>query len=138
MNARRLAQYAATVLGKPFVWGLTDCVSLVRFAILQSHGEDPWIGQDWYESQTGAYRLATKIGSAPVYLQQYGWTERPLADMQAGDVVIQPIITCERLPHFGIAISKGRYITSHESTGVCSRSMTEAVGAAYILRAADV
>lgn len=81
---QRLARWVRTQRGRPFEWGETDCVSLVRGAVAIVRGETPWRlaggasrAEGWYTTVRGAREayaatggvervLCDDIGAAPV------------------------------------------------------------------------
>ena len=88
----KLAGFADSVLGKPFVWGETDCVSICRGALETMYDEDiiaPHFDAT-YSTKIGAARVFGKIGSMATVAEQAGAREvRP--DMSVdGDVMLFP------------------------------------------------
>jgi hypothetical protein len=82
-----LAIWAAQQIGKPFVWGETDCGALVRVAHRVMYNEDLWPQLPPYRSRFGALRVLAR-GSVRERLLASGATEYRLPFAQSGDVVI--------------------------------------------------
>ena len=81
----RLVTWAERVRGQPFVWGETDCGSLVKQAYKIITGKRcPW---PYYKGKTAAMRAMTKVGGIPAALEKVA---KPVGRgfAQSGDVVL--------------------------------------------------
>jgi len=88
----KLAGFADSVLGKPFVWGETDCVSICRGALETMYGEDiiaPHF-DGTYSTKTGAARAFSKVGSLSAIAEQAGAKEVRHNMSVDGDVMVFP------------------------------------------------
>lgn len=87
-----LVLLAKRLIGADFVWGETDCVSVVRKALVAMYGEDiaaPHIGVT-YTTKTGAVRAFNKIGSVVGIIEDTGGVEIPLCRARDGDIIVFP------------------------------------------------
>jgi hypothetical protein len=87
-----LGALAREVLGQPFEWGVTDCVTIARRAIEAQFGEDitaPHIDVT-YTTKTGAVRAHNKIGSMADVALAAGAAEIPVEQTRDGDIMIFP------------------------------------------------
>lgn len=86
----RLMQYAAAQQGQPFVWGQTDCGSLVRGALPALYAEDPLAGWPGYHTVRAAQRIRAQCGGVAAVLRQLGATPIAPGFATAGDVACCP------------------------------------------------
>jgi len=84
----RLIAWSAEQVGKPFVWGETDCASLVRAALMECFGKDV-TGVPTWRSKRGAANVLKKYPPLEV-LGWLGAEKRTVAFARAGDVVSLP------------------------------------------------
>lgn len=82
-----LAQWARSIAGSPFVWGETDCGSLVRYSLKAVHGRDMLAREPKYKTLLGAKRAAAKTTVASA-LESVGANRLPWSVAQAGDVAL--------------------------------------------------
>jgi hypothetical protein len=88
----RLVELANEVLGKPFVWGETDCASVARRAVAVMYEDDP-VAQHikvTYTTKVGAARAFKKIGSMIDILLAAGAKEVRPDLTQDGDIMVFP------------------------------------------------
>ncbi len=64
-----LFRWADKVVGRPFVWGETDCATLVRAAHVVMYGTDVF-GWPTYRSKLGATKARKKVGGILPALQR--------------------------------------------------------------------
>lgn len=89
---RRLVEFAATVVGRPFKWGQTDCASIVRRGLTQVFSQDVWKGHvgEW-KTKRGALGVsgrtepqeALRASGAVEVGKHYAWS----GDVALGDSV---------------------------------------------------
>lgn len=86
----QLMTWAGAQCGRPYVWGETDCASLVRAATRQMYGVDVFAGlvPEW-RSQREAVRARRQVGGIGGALALAGAVPRVLAFVQAGDVWVR-------------------------------------------------
>lgn len=84
----KLVEYALSLQGQPFVWGQTDCASIVRGAMRAMYGEDLWSEGYDYTSLLEAKRLLEVSGGVAMQLSLLGAEEVPRGFLQQGDVVV--------------------------------------------------
>jgi hypothetical protein len=85
-----LGNLARELIGQPFVWGETDCVSIVRKATIAMYGEDiakPYIDVT-YKTKIGAVRAFKKIGTIGNIIEKVGCREVPLHLTRDGDFLL--------------------------------------------------
>ena len=88
----KLGELAREVIGKEFVWGETDCVSVFRRALVAMYGEDiaaPYIDAT-YTTKTGAIRAFKKVGPYEDILLALGAREVLPQCTRDGDVAVFP------------------------------------------------
>lgn len=111
MNARqRAVAVARETLGEDYVWGETDCASLVRRAI----GAGPrWSGL------REALRVDRATGGAPSWLERAGFGAVPATLARPGDVVTWPPLERSPFRSFcGVMVGPSRVLTSTPEDGV--------------------
>src|SRR3970040_964587 len=86
----RLHAWGTAQVGKPFVWGETDCGSLSRKALEMMFGVDIMpvlpVYNSWSEAVVAKHQVA-RFGS---FLTKLGALEGEPAFMRAGDIVVAP------------------------------------------------
>jgi hypothetical protein len=114
-----LSRFARRVVGEPYVWGRTDCATIVRYALRVIYGDqlelywpEQWTGRieaarafhdmggDWYK----AFR---RIGFSPV--DRGKWPQ--------GAVVTKSVVGRRPLGMLGI-VTMRQVLTSYEGSGV--------------------
>ena len=82
----RLFAWADRMVGRPFVWGKTDCGYIIRTAHEVMHGEDVF-GWPKYASKRGAVSARKKVGDIPNALRK-ACTEVGRRFARSGDIVL--------------------------------------------------
>lgn len=80
--------WAAEVVGKPYVWGSTDCGSLVRSALVAMYGQD--VTGIEYATKAEALRVHAETGGVEAVLRGIGATDVDIRFAQQGDILIEP------------------------------------------------
>lgn len=115
----RLVEFAREVRGQPYVWGETDCATLVRRALTVMHGEDPLpddVGA--WTTRIGALRVAGRTDVEDALYRAGGWEVRP-PYATAGDVALaQPHGQGDPLPTLSVLLPRGKVLTSTPQLGV--------------------
>jgi cell wall-associated NlpC family hydrolase len=112
-----LAMWATDLLGQPFVWGETDCASLVRAAMQVMYGEDRWPDTPRYTDAAGALRVSEEHGTVKDHVLALGATKHVITFTQAGDIVIAPKTAEEHFDATAIAIAD-KLLMTEEGRGV--------------------
>ena len=112
----RLVAYANSVNGAPFQWGVTDCASLVRYALRAMYGRDLLRGMGSYRSSPSALRVGRQVGPVGAYLRDRGFQAVGLAFAQSGDTVVFRGLDRGH-PQLGVVVS-GRLLVSDPDTDV--------------------
>jgi len=114
-----LLAWADTVLGAPYVWGRTDCVSLATTAITVMY---PALAGDprlvlWPTKFAALRARVTQPTLLPDRLAALGAAPVPLGFLQAGDLLVPPAAAAEEEP--AVLVSLGATVLStHPDTGV--------------------
>ncbi len=85
-----LGKLATDLIGQPFVWGETDCVSIFRKALVAMYGQDiaaPYIDVT-YTTKAGATRAFNKIGNYASILEKIGAKEIAPHNARDGDIAV--------------------------------------------------
>lgn len=110
---RRLVEWADSVQGRPFVWGETDCASLVVQALsLLGHPA----AVPGYHTVSAARRVLAGLDPATV-LRDLGAVEVGIAFAQSGDVHLGEDPETEGLPAVAVHVA-GVWVTSSQGRGV--------------------
>lgn len=109
-----LFEWALEQRGKPYVWGETDCGSLVRAAACVLFGVDTFEHVEPYTTRAAATKRQNETGGVSAVLLATGWTEQPLTMAQQGDVLI---LDSEDGPACGIIVAR-LLLTSDPTNGV--------------------
>lgn len=117
--------------GRPFLWGESDCVSLVLrgLALLGHDVPDP----TWSTRREGL-REYKATGGLVQHLRQTGWSRVALSHVEAGDVVVLPRTNPDGFPGVGLVVGRA-YLSSSMERGVHVTPCDRAGGLAYGLRA---
>lgn len=88
----RLGELAKELVGKDFVWGETDCVTIARRALAAQFGEDPIVELTnvTYTTKGGATRAFNTLGSLGAMALKAGAREIPARRARDGDFLIFP------------------------------------------------
>lgn len=82
-----LVRWARDEIGKPYVWGETDCGSLLRRGLAIVYGQE--IGEvPAYDSLSSAYRVSEAIGGLRAVLHRLGAEPIGLKFATTGDVIL--------------------------------------------------
>lgn len=115
----RLVEYAQAQLGRPFLWGETDCFSLARGALDVILGADPLADVPAYATARGAHTVARARPDIGAELERRGGVRVPIGFAQQGDVLTLPGDDGTGLPVFGFVVDgRGRFATSSQARGV--------------------
>ena len=83
-----VVEWATRLEGAQFVWGLTDCGTLVRRMASLMYGEDIFVLDRW-KSARGAQVVVARAGSVAAILDAVG-DELNVRYASTGDVIVQP------------------------------------------------
>lgn len=76
-------------VGLPFVWGETDCASLLRKVSVCMYGEDIFGGPSKYKTAKGAIRAYKGLDSIDDLIIEAGGVEIPQTIATDGDVAVE-------------------------------------------------
>lgn len=114
-----LVAYAQAQLGRPFLWGETDCFSLAREALGVILEDNPLADVPGYTSREEAEAVAGAVLDVADAIERLGAYSRPVGFAQQGDVVTIPGDDGSGLPRFGfVPDGRGRLVTSDPAHGV--------------------
>lgn len=84
-----IKQRADELVGSKFIWGETDCVSVIRIMAVEIFGEDVFAGVvPGYTTEIGAKRALSRVGDFNDLAVQAGCVEVPRTMMTDGDLII--------------------------------------------------
>lgn len=87
----RLVRWAREQRGRAFVWGETDCASLVRTAYGVMCGSHAILDGPSWTTRTGALRVHRRVGGAAAWLERdAGFGRVSWHFATSGDVLIKP------------------------------------------------
>ena len=109
--------------GKPFIWGQTDCGSLVIKAAKILYGK-PVFDISEYQDKKEAATVIKEIGSYEEFLGEYGAMQTDFTHMSAGDVLTGRIRN--DWPTAMVALRQRFVLSSEEERGVFLEKLTEA------------
>jgi len=101
---KALHRYAAEMNGREFVWGSTDCGTLVREAVAIVVGEAAWDVS--YTTPAGATRALKRLGGPETALEGAGGIQVPLSYAMQGDVLVNPDPD-DHVAELGIVVGNG-------------------------------
>lgn len=115
----RLFGWSESVVGEPFIWGETDCGSLVKGAVESMYGETPkpW-REHTYTSEKEALRVQVQVRGVSGALRSLGAEDVTLAYAQSGDVVVRPPRQGRATFRAGVVVS-GTLVVASIEEGVC-------------------
>ncbi len=109
-----LDEWILNHLGLPFVWGETDCFSLVIKYIREVYGETFGNKAPKLTSRRSAINEFNKMGGLEKALEELGCVSTRASFMEPGNVVIEPCADRFQLPSYGIAATRSMYLTTEE------------------------
>lgn len=118
----KLVAWAERVRGEAFVWGETDCASLVREACAEMYGEELFLQAPSYESKKEALRVATETGGVEEALRRLGATEVGMTFARQGDVLVGE--NSDGSPGAAVVVD-GKAVVSREKAGVFLRPLRQ-------------
>lgn len=112
-----LVDWAERMRGQEFVWGTTDCASLVRAALAIVYGEDVDPEAPVYFSEEEA-RQDVELGwSVRGRLLELGAKEVERSRVSVGDVVVAPPVSEEEFTDSAmIVVAPGKMLVTHPGT----------------------
>jgi len=99
-----LFRWARGMAGRSFVWGDTDCGSLVRGAVSIMYAGAITFDDVRYASRDEAMQVHEATGGVEAVLRASGAVEVPIAFLQQGDIVIESEPDENGLPSAGICV----------------------------------
>jgi hypothetical protein len=113
-----LAEWATAQTGRRFVWGETDCVSLVAAGLALVHGSSPW-PQPRYRTAEEARRVVPHDGRLGQQLAMLG-TRVPPLEVQSADVVVLPadVESGEFCDGLGLVVGTSQVLVTNPEEGV--------------------
>lgn len=119
----KLTQFASDLYGRSFVWGETDCGTLVRRAHEVMYGQDLYGFLGEWASPTEAGRILAARGGFSGILAELDAELVPLAFVQSGDVL------CARGHGGAIGLAAvavaGKVLIADEGNGITVEEMPE-------------
>lgn len=113
-----LVRFAQFVEGRDFQWGRTDCASLVRQALTEILGTDPWRGAlGTWSTKTGALRVFKRTKPQRV-LRSTGAVRVGTLFATAGDVALGPGGDARGLLGLAMVLPSNKVLTSTPERGV--------------------
>ena len=106
-----IADWAQTQIGQPFVWGKTDCGTLVREGLELVFGQPVLEGVPSYSSETEAALAMQELGSAGSYFESLGLELVNAPRGRISDVVVRPGRD-DNIPRLGLFVSPTAVLTS--------------------------
>ncbi len=83
----RLITWAENVRGMPYIWGRSDCATLVRTALAICFGRDIAPDVPFHRNERQAIAVVRQYGGAVPVLEQLGAMRTTLPFARAGDVI---------------------------------------------------
>ncbi len=84
----KIVEDVGSLAGSPFVWGDTDCCTLLRKMSRSMYGRDIFTGPSKYKTKTGALRGFKGIESIDALILDAGGIEIPAHIATDGDVAV--------------------------------------------------
>lgn len=113
-----LVRFAQLVEGDVFEWGRTDCASVVRQALMQILGVDPWKGcLGTWKTKTGALRVFKRTEPQDV-LESTGAVRVGTLFATAGDVALGRGVDARGLLGLAMVLPSNKVLTSTPEKGV--------------------
>lgn len=120
----RLVMWQKEVLGEPFVWGETDCGSLVWRALHEMYRSPPIEGAvPAYESAQDARRAHLETGGVGPVLRRGGAEEVGLNFARQGDVLVG-VGGPGELPGAAVVVER-HFVVTDEEEGVSRRRLRD-------------
>lgn len=108
----RLVRYADEVRRRPFAWGTTDCVALMRGGLVALFGDVADGALPRWTSQPEALRLAVEHPPS-AWLRRCGAAPVPIRFRQAGDILVTPFPDDpDHLEGLGVVVPPGVLVST--------------------------
>src|SRR3954467_6906320 len=122
-----LVEWGEIQRGLPFIYGVSDCGTLVRGAHQTMYGFDLWPEIPQWNNATGAIRTIVEHGSVSEMLRRKGATSWPTPHMaQSGDVLV---MTGDHSPfEESVMVVIGPYaLSAHPENGIEQFKLTDVI-----------
>lgn len=113
-----LVVWAKQVLDLPFVWGETDCASLIRRAHRVMYGVDLFREVAPWSSLLGARKAVEAYGGVEDAMRRLGAQALPMAFARQGDVIVQAEALDDDFTGAAFLMVSGRLLSANPDTGV--------------------
>lgn len=108
-----LVRWADSRRGRPYVWGHTDCGSLVRQAMAVVLGGEPFPDLPVWEDADEAKAALRTLGGFSRAMQAVGAHEVPPSFVQSGDLAVTPSEPLHPA-HLAVAVAGKALVTTAE------------------------
>lgn len=110
----RIVEDVGSLAGSPFVWGDTDCCTLLRKMSKSMYGRDVFAGPSKYKTKTGAIRGFKRIESIDALILEAGGVEIPTSMASDGDVAVQRDVPERGFQNVSIKVGSRWLISSEQ------------------------
>lgn len=120
----KLIEWVNTQLGKPYIWGETDCGSLVRKGLNIVFGTDRFINTPAWDSEVVCRKIWDDLGGVDKAFLGFGARKTKGTFAQTGDVAVLEI---GKLITASMVISSGKLLFSSIDKGTETRDITSSL-----------
>lgn len=119
-----LVIWGKALIGQPFVWGKTDCGTIVRRAMKIVFGKDVFRGKvRSYRSGVEAMRVMQGVGGIAGALVNAGFIRQKGRKWHTGDIIVEPGDDRQNRPEGAGVVIRRSVLISHHEAGVHWKSV---------------
>ena len=120
----KLIEWVNTQLRKPYIWGETDCGSLVRKGLNIIYGKDKFNDMQSWDTEEICRKIWNDLGGVDKAFLDFGAKKIKGTFAQTGDVAVLEV---GKLLTVSIAIGTGKLLFSSTDKGVETRDITSSL-----------
>lgn len=113
----KLVRFAERERGRDYIWGETDCASLVQRALQVIYDEDKFPDAPGWTTEIGAKRAIRKVENVRDYVLNHGGVKADDNFKSSGDIVYG-LSNQNGMPGLGIVVDVNKILTSAPNRGV--------------------
>lgn len=117
----KLIEWVNTQLGKPYIWGETDCGTLVRTGLNIVYGDDKFNNITFWDSEETCRKIWDDLGGVDKAFLNFGARKIKGTFAQTGDVAVLEV---GKLLTASIVIGSGKLLFSSTDKGIETRDIT--------------
>lgn len=132
---QHVINYAESIVGKPFVWGETDCANIIRNVLKIMYAYDVCKGIKKYKTEYAAKRRVVETGGTVSVLKRLGAYEIQRNFCQTGDFIVSP--NSDGFDS-SFAVINDHVLSANPEKGVILHALSQVIEGSVYLRMPEV